>query len=56
MVYAAVSKDLEGKSGTYISNCKEITAPALALKEEIQEELLKLSLKQVKLDNFFQRL
>jgi len=56
IIYAAISKDIEQKGGIYISNCKEIAVPSLALKEELQEQLFKLSLKQVHLKDFFQYL
>ncbi|XP_020287622.1 dehydrogenase/reductase SDR family member on chromosome X-like isoform X4 [Pseudomyrmex gracilis] len=56
IVYVAVNKDVEIKSGTYFSNCKEVAAPSLALKEDIQKELFELTLKQVKLSDFFQLL
>lgn len=56
IIYAAVSKDIEEKGGIYISNCKEISVPPLALDEEVQERLFKLSLKQVHLKDFFQYL
>jgi len=56
IVYAATSKDIEKKGGIYISNCKEIAVPPLALKKEIQEQLFELSLKQVHLKDFFQYL
>ncbi|XP_012522301.2 dehydrogenase/reductase SDR family member on chromosome X [Monomorium pharaonis] len=56
IIYAAINKDIEKKTGTYISNCKEIPVPSLALKEEIQERLFELSLKQAHLKNFFQHL
>lgn len=56
IIYAAVSKDIEEKGGIHISNCKETSVPPLALDEEVQERLFKLSLKQVHLKDFFQYL
>ncbi|XP_077264922.1 polyprenol dehydrogenase [Temnothorax americanus] len=56
IIYAAMSKDVERKGGIYISNCKEFAVPPLALKEEIQERLLELSLKQAHLKDLFQYL
>ncbi|KAG5339921.1 DHRSX reductase, partial [Acromyrmex charruanus] len=56
VTYAALSKDLEKKGGIYISNCKEMTVPYLALKEEVRKRLFELSLKQIYLENFFQYL
>lgn len=56
IVYAAISENIERKGGLYISNCKEIAVPPIALKEEVQERLFELSLKQVHLKDFFQYL
>ncbi|XP_011868072.1 PREDICTED: dehydrogenase/reductase SDR family member on chromosome X-like [Vollenhovia emeryi] len=56
IIYAAVSEDIERKGGLYISNCKEIATPSLALKEEVQERLFDLSVKQIHLKDFFQYL
>ncbi|KYN10492.1 Dehydrogenase/reductase SDR family member on chromosome X [Trachymyrmex cornetzi] len=56
VIYAAISKDLEKKGGIYISNCKEMAVPSLALEEEVRERLFELSLKQTHLKNFFQYL
>lgn len=56
IVYAATNVDIEEKGGIFISNCKEMAPPPLALEEEIQERLFELSLKQVHLRNFFQYL
>ncbi|KAL0111887.1 hypothetical protein PUN28_013236 [Cardiocondyla obscurior] len=56
IVYATVSTDIETKGGIYISNCRELAVPSLALDKEIQKQLFELSLKQVHLENFFQYL
>lgn len=56
VTYATISKDIERKGGVYISNCKEMTVPSLALEEEVRERLFELSLKQIHLENFFQYL
>ncbi|XP_070150160.1 polyprenol dehydrogenase isoform X2 [Polyergus mexicanus] len=56
IIYAALSKDIERKGGIYISNCKEAALPTLALEEQIRKQLFELSLKQVRLNNFFQHL
>ncbi|KYN06931.1 PREDICTED: dehydrogenase/reductase SDR family member on chromosome X-like isoform X2 [Cyphomyrmex costatus] len=56
ITYAAISKDIERKGGIYISNCKEMAVPSLALEKTTQEQLFELSLKQTHLENFFQYL
>jgi hypothetical protein len=56
VTYAAISKDIEKKGGIYLSNCKELLFPSSVGKEEVQERLFKLSLKQVHLKDFFQHL
>ncbi|XP_012217294.1 dehydrogenase/reductase SDR family member on chromosome X-like [Linepithema humile] len=56
ILYAALNKDIENKGGIYISNCKEYPNAAWALQKNIQKQLFELSLKQVKLHDFFQYL
>jgi len=56
VIYAAVNEDIEKKGGIYISNCKEIALPPLALEEKIQKRLFELSLKQAQLKDFFEYL
>lgn len=56
IIYAALNKDIERKGGIYISNCKEAALPPLALEEQIRKKLFELSLKQVRLNDFFQHL
>ncbi|XP_050450587.1 dehydrogenase/reductase SDR family member on chromosome X-like [Cataglyphis hispanica] len=56
IIYAALNKDIERKGGIYISNCKEAAPPPLALEEQIQKQLFELSLRQIRLNNFFQHL
>jgi len=56
VIYAAISKNLEKKGGVYISNCKEMIVPSLALEEKVRKRLFELSLKQTHLENFFQYL
>lgn len=56
IIYAALNKDIEKKSGIYISNCKEAVPPPLALEEKVRKQLFELSLKQVHLKDFFQHL
>lgn len=56
VIYTALNKDIERKGGIYISNCKESALPSVALEEQIQKQLFELSLKQVRLNDFFQHL
>ena len=56
VIYTALNKDIEKKGGIYISNCKESALPSVALEEQIQKQLFELSLKQVRLNDFFQHL
>jgi len=56
IMYAALDKSIENKGGIYISNCKEYPIAPLALKKNIQKQLFELSLKQAKLEDFFQYL
>ncbi|GAB1863445.1 Dehydrogenase/reductase SDR family member on chromosome X-like isoform X1 [Camponotus japonicus] len=56
IIYAALNRDIEKKSGIFISNCKEAIPPSLALEEKIRKQLFELSLKQVQLNDFFQHL
>lgn len=50
IVFAAVSPKMENKSGHYISNCLDSPVNPLAHDELLQDQLFKLSLKQVKLE------
>lgn len=56
IIYAALDKDIENKGGIYISNCRERPVATQALQKSIQDQLLELSLKQTKLNDFFQYL
>lgn len=56
IIYAALNKDIERKGGIYISNCKEAAFPPVALEEQVRKQLFELSLKQVRLNDFFQHL
>ncbi|KAK2584742.1 hypothetical protein KPH14_007073 [Odynerus spinipes] len=56
IVYAAVSEEVKERGGIYISNCKEESVLSLAYDKSIQEQLLRLSLDQVQLNDFFQYL
>ncbi|XP_015603425.1 dehydrogenase/reductase SDR family member on chromosome X [Cephus cinctus] len=56
IVYAAVSKSVEERGGIYISNCKESPVNPLVSDASILDRLFELSLKQVRLNDFFQEL
>lgn len=52
VVYAAVSKEVEGRGGIYISNCGAISPNNEADNPDIRERLFKLSLEQTGLKDF----
>ncbi|XP_076175859.1 retinol dehydrogenase 11 [Ptiloglossa arizonensis] len=54
IVYAAVNKAIENCGGIYISNCRLSRSNPDALNSSIQQQLLKVSLQQVQLKDFFQ--
>lgn len=56
VVYTALDKNLETEGGIYLSNCQKRPIAVQALKKATREQLFELSLKQVKLNDFFQYL
>ncbi|XP_019873649.2 dehydrogenase/reductase SDR family member on chromosome X [Aethina tumida] len=52
IVYTCLSKDLEGKGGTYIHNCRIHETSELAKSVELQEKLFNFTNKLLKIDDF----
>lgn len=54
IIYTALCKELEGRGGAYISNSRDGTIHPTVTDSLVQDKLLKLSLEQLQLKDFFQ--
>ncbi|KAJ8936785.1 hypothetical protein NQ318_009001 [Aromia moschata] len=52
IVYACLSSDLEGKGGTYITNCQVTASSKITYSIELQERLFNITKKLLKIEQF----